>query len=971
MPGRGNARFRLSSWTARYFTRSSASCSRTSASRRSRRRCRRAPASPSRRCRSCSRRSTSSSDGRLVCLLPEDADARDAAEAAGWFLGDDAVALLPSRGVALGLRPRAAAAPRRRAGAGARRARRAAASSAPRRRRSPRALPPPPARPAPIRARASATSRASTALAEALALAGYERVERAEERGQFAVRGGLVDVFPTTGREPLRIEFFGDEIEQVRAFSPFTQRALHAVDDAVVYPAAERRPTSASRRSPTTRTERRRRSRRPRAAARPRAGLSSGSPTRCGEVWARGGLGRARRSRGASELDPLPAGPAVLVRGAAAGDRGARAGRGRERARRLRARRQPRRRRVPAPRRGAAHAATCSAASRRELLEPARPLPREPELRVRRRARAARLRLARARARRSCPTRRSSASARRAPTARLGRALQSFADLRTGDYVVHEDHGVGKLLGFETKEVAGVTRDYLLLAFRGDDRLYVPHEQIGKVSRYIGADAKRARALEARRQGVAEPEEPRARERVRELAGELLALYAQRQQAPGVALRPRARVARAARGGVPLPRDRGPGARDRGGQGGPRGAAADGPARLRRRRLRQDRGRRPRRLRRRRQRQAGADARARRRSSPSSTGTRSAIATATSRCASRWSRASASRPRRSRCSPTSPTGKVDVLIGTHRVLSPRRHPEGPRARDPRRGAALRRRAEGAAALAAARGRRARALRDADPAHAAHVALRPARHLDHRDAAGGPAADPHDGRRVRRGARPDGARARASSAAGRRSTCTTASRRSRRRPRSCSSLPEAPLPRRARPDEGARARGEDARVPARRRRRARLDDDHRVGPRHPAGEHADRRARGHARPRPALPDPRPRRPLGRDRARVPLLSRTRGADARRRGRGWRRSPTTPSSAPASDRDARPRDPRRRRPARRRAVRPRRGARLRALRRDARRGGRGAPGPAAARRRGRSASTRGSTRTYRRATSPRRR
>src|SRR5205823_4118570 len=70
------------------------------------------------------------------------------------------------------------------------------------------------------------------------------------------------------------------------------------------------------------------------------------------------------------------------------------------------------------------------------------------------------------------------------------RALQSFADLRTGDYVVHEDHGVAKLIGFETKEVAGVTRDYLLLGFRGDDKVYVPHEQLGKVSRYIGADAK-------------------------------------------------------------------------------------------------------------------------------------------------------------------------------------------------------------------------------------------------------------------------------------------------------------------------------------------------------------------------------------------------------------------------------------------------------------------------------------------------
>src|SRR5262249_61032358 len=78
-------------------------------------------------------------------------------------------------------------------------------------------------------------------LAESLALAGYERAERAEARGQFAVRGGLVDVYPTTGQEPLRVELFGDTIESVRAFSPFTQRTLHPVERAVVYPAAERR----------------------------------------------------------------------------------------------------------------------------------------------------------------------------------------------------------------------------------------------------------------------------------------------------------------------------------------------------------------------------------------------------------------------------------------------------------------------------------------------------------------------------------------------------------------------------------------------------------------------------------------------------------------------------------------------------------------------------------------------------------
>src|SRR5436190_1146590 len=113
-----------------------------------------------------------------------------------------------------------------------------------------------------------------------------------------------------------------------------------------------------------------------------------------------------------------------------------------------------------------------------------------------------------------------------------GRALQSFADLRTGDFVVHEDHGIGKLLGFETKEVAGVTRDYLFLGFRGDDRLYVPHEQLGKVSRYIGAD-NTLPALSKLGGKAWENLKNRARQSVRELAGELLALYAQRQQAPG------------------------------------------------------------------------------------------------------------------------------------------------------------------------------------------------------------------------------------------------------------------------------------------------------------------------------------------------------------------------------------------------------------------------------------------------------
>ena len=178
-------------------------------------------------------------EGPLVCLLPEDADARDAAEGARWFLGDERVALLPSRGVhwGSGLEPpphlvgeRARALDVLAAG-GLVCASAAAVAEA---------MPPPRARPEPL-ALGPTDAPGLDAVAEHLALAGYERVDRVQERGHFAVRGGLVDVFPTTGRDPIRIEFFGDEIEAIRAFSPFTQRALHDLDGAVVYPAAERR----------------------------------------------------------------------------------------------------------------------------------------------------------------------------------------------------------------------------------------------------------------------------------------------------------------------------------------------------------------------------------------------------------------------------------------------------------------------------------------------------------------------------------------------------------------------------------------------------------------------------------------------------------------------------------------------------------------------------------------------------------
>src|SRR6266576_5481775 len=175
----------------------------------------------------------------LVCLLAEDADARDAAEAAAWFLGDEAVGYLPGRGVRWesGLEPPPhLVGERARALAVLERGGLICASA----HAVSEGLPPLATRPAAIELVAGQEVGVE-GLAEGLALAGYERVERVDDRGQFAVRGGIVDVFPTTGREPLRVEFFGDEIESVRAFSPFTQRALHPVAEAALYPAAERR----------------------------------------------------------------------------------------------------------------------------------------------------------------------------------------------------------------------------------------------------------------------------------------------------------------------------------------------------------------------------------------------------------------------------------------------------------------------------------------------------------------------------------------------------------------------------------------------------------------------------------------------------------------------------------------------------------------------------------------------------------
>src|SRR5204862_3935421 len=68
---------------------------------------------------------------------------------------------------------------------------------------------------------------------------GYEALPEVAGRGEFARRGGIVDVFPAGQPLPVRIEWFGDEIESLRAFDPATQRGIRAIDSVELLPASE------------------------------------------------------------------------------------------------------------------------------------------------------------------------------------------------------------------------------------------------------------------------------------------------------------------------------------------------------------------------------------------------------------------------------------------------------------------------------------------------------------------------------------------------------------------------------------------------------------------------------------------------------------------------------------------------------------------------------------------------------------
>jgi transcription-repair coupling factor (superfamily II helicase) len=114
-------------------------------------------------------------------------------------------------------------------------------------------------------------------------------------------------------------------------------------------------------------------------------------------------------------------------------------------------------------------------------------------------------------------------------------------ELKAGDFVVHEQHGIGRYIELVSRTVAGVTREYLVLEYasakRGQpgDRIFVPTDSLEQVSKYVGGETPTVHRIGS---GEWQKAKGRARKAVRQIAGELIRLYAARTSSPGFAFSP-------------------------------------------------------------------------------------------------------------------------------------------------------------------------------------------------------------------------------------------------------------------------------------------------------------------------------------------------------------------------------------------------------------------------------------------------
>jgi len=337
---------------------------------------------------------------------------------------------------------------------------------------------------------------AMAALVDRLVATGYRVAAVVEGRGQLAVRGGLIDIYPWIGNDPLRLEFFGDQVEAIRRFDAFTQESVAKVDEAVL---------ATNQGVLATRT-----------------------------LW-----------------EQLPAGPLLVVadlplRGRLAKDHGRRE---------VRLARQLEGDAVDGAgltvdrlrgdlRRGLSDCRQAAADGEVLILARNDEAKREMEAHCRDHDLAAEVRVGRLSAgwrdqERGLLVVHDFELAEREPVRRRGNRiaggapLDSLTDLKRGDHVVHLKHGIGVFRGMATLEKRGFLEDYLVLEFAEESKLYVPVGTIDLVQKYIGT---RGEHPELSKIGGATWAKKRARaeKAIEDLAADLLKSQAQRVAAGGI-----------------------------------------------------------------------------------------------------------------------------------------------------------------------------------------------------------------------------------------------------------------------------------------------------------------------------------------------------------------------------------------------------------------------------------------------------
>jgi len=401
---------------------------------------------------------------------------------------------------------------------------------------------------------------------------GYERVDQVEDRGQFAIRGGILDVYPATEDRAIRVDLFDIEIESLRFFSTFTQRSLGETSAIEIAPAAE---LAAEHREGASAAMLDEESERqdvsellpvdrfhavldlapddtvilvaaeeeiaPALADHWQDVCAAFHDAEAHHLYVPPKEIAARLERAHIQLSSISGDQAMQFRAQAA-DVAARSLKDAE-PELEKLVRGGYRTVVSWPRRGEGERAAYNLARLKARwigeAEAGGNKLVEPELvfttaALRDGFVAAGIRVAVIPEHRLFRRRRAERTGGLSAGQRRRGALRSFADLRTGDIVVHEDHGLARFAGFETKTVAGVTRDYLELEFAGTDKVFMPVEQLAKISRYVGAGGAHP-ALSKLGGKSWETMKSRARKAAQELAGELITLYTERRRRTGYA----------------------------------------------------------------------------------------------------------------------------------------------------------------------------------------------------------------------------------------------------------------------------------------------------------------------------------------------------------------------------------------------------------------------------------------------------